>query len=280
MIEVAKMPKWTRKPGEITKSSSIPEGEVISLLLGSVGKKDSDLLDAGYESAKTIGESRGKAFSILATTTIVAILAKFSVISSLDTSGISVAETAFKPIALTGYSVAGLYFSYHNSRFRYFELWFESIFERSSPGRRAELLLRYPMAFDVFKFEPIVRGYPADTFPKGSDIPHLLRLILFLIALIVYGVLGLALWVSLSIDVWNEAFPNQLISAFVVISSVVTGVLAGCLPLVGKKKRDYDHYGLSSVLTRLQEKDPERHGRYWLKVDKALAASKQQTTDK
>ncbi len=268
------MPEWTRKPGDLVKSATITEGEIVSLLLSSEGIRDSDILDAAYESVTHIGESRGKAFSFLATATVIAILAKFNVISSFSTGGISVAEAAFKPFALTAFSATGLYFSYFQSRYRYFELWFESAFMKSTPGHRAELLLRYPIAFDVFKFEPSFRGYPTFVHPKDSGLWRLPSFVLLFIAIIVYGALSLALWVSLAIDVWAGAFPNWLVAIFVIISSALLVILQFCLPFAVRKTRKYQHFGLVALLTQLQESDPERHRHFLQRVSKIAEDAK------
>jgi hypothetical protein len=269
------MRRWFRKFGDLKKTATLSEGEIISLLISSKKLTDKEMLNDAYDSTKILSESRTKAFSLLVTMTIIAIFAKFEVISGLSTIGVSIAEAAFKPIALAGYSAAGLYFAYFHSRYRFFELWFHSIFEKSDAGGRAELLLRYPLAFDLFKHEAVVRGLPKFVFAEKNELWKLPAVILLVLALLVFTLLAFALWVSLSIEVWSEGFPNRIVAGSVIFGSLLTSVLSATLPFTTDKKSKYEHYGLSQMLSNLQQIDPARHQYYLNKVAQITRENKQ-----
>ena len=262
------MDRWSRKPGELHKTALLADGEIVALLLDSKGLANRDLFDAAYASAKELSTARTKAFSLLVTTTIVAILVKFEVISAFSTIGLSLAKDAFKPMALTGYSLAGLQFAYFNSRFRFFELWFQTNFEKSEPSKRSELLLRYPLVFDIAKMYPVVLGLPKFMHTKRSPLWKLPAIIIVLLTLIIFTILAFSLWITLSIDVWNDAFPNRLVAGSVIFGSVLTTVIAAMFPFSGNAKKIYEHYGLVLTLADLERRDPVRHKFYINKIAK------------
>lgn len=253
------MARWQREAGGLGKYANLTDGDITRLLVSAEGKGDKDLLDTAYRNMTAIGADRSKAFASVLAATVIAILVKLEVISSFSTSGVGIVQKAFKPIALTGLSMAWAFHTYHHARFRYFETWFEAIYTEARPSRRAELLMLYPIAFDLMKFSPANRGYPFSVWPKRSMLWKLPVVILFTLVVISYVILAMALGIVLAIDVWTEAFPNRLIAYAVVINAGIVSLAAQMFsPGINWKKR-YDHYGLVEMLVRLKDRNPDRY---------------------
>jgi hypothetical protein len=253
------MDGWSKdkKHGGFTKTKKLTDGEVIGLLLSGTGCSKKDVLEKSYPSFSELAEARDKAMGLVVLALSLALLSYFEILKSFSSSGFEIGSNYLKHISLIFGSFSGVYFAIQDSKFMYFKVWFDHIFWSSSPSERSELLIRYPRAFDVFKYAESSIGFPPNIHPARYRFFMPLA-VLTVIGLVFFVLASFALYVALAIDVWNSTTVNSLVSKVTVIGSGFVSILSATFPKHYHFRRWYNHYGLSNTLGKLRERDPER----------------------
>jgi hypothetical protein len=182
-------------------------------------------------------------------------------LSGFSTGGMELDKLSFVHAALVGMSVTGMWTSMAQTRASYISSWFIARFERAPAGERAVLLLRYPAAFWYFQFMRGNRGYPAFIFPSRNSYAQLIPVFLILLVIVIGAIGATALWFAVALQVWHSTYPSPLASKATVVACGLISLLAVTAPRFGDRKRWYEHYGLSNLLTQMPE--PRRPRAHW-----------------
>lgn len=256
--ERAENMRWTRNEttGASTKQAKMPDGEVTLLLLSRENEDETAVLKAAYPSLEKIYDQRQKAISLMLISSALLVLSYLEFISEFGSAGLKVNSLYIKHFSLLFSCVAGLNFSLVEGKFSYFQTVYLSAFDKSGPKARARLLVNFPLAFDANQFSPVMRGYPRYVFPKR--IHQFLPWAVFSLIGLAAAILLLSfISISIAIDVWNSK--NQIfISRSIVVISTYTGIISIFVPKYWNFKRIYNHYGMSNLFQKLQERNPER----------------------
>lgn len=214
-----------------------------------------------YESLKSIKPLRDRYFfwglfsySLLA-------LVYFGAIKSIESYGVALDNSVFLAVSLLLTSVSGIFFANYQNKVARYDSLFLYLFEKSDHANRHDLLLRYPEAYNAMQYNPFITGNPAYTFRK-KNFP--IRIILLVITIVFVIVVYFALWISLlyatAYDLWNNS-PEEwvVINRSILLSSFALYAVSMLLHHGNSGKARYEHHGLVSLLTRLQNKDPKKH---------------------
>lgn len=252
-----------RKPGSLVKEISLSQKEVAyRLALEKYHYRPQDIpLSEWYESLKAVKAVRDRYFMWIIFCYSLLVLVYLGAIKSISAYGVSLDNGLFLAVSLMSTSFAGLmYTNYQNKIYKYDSV-FSYIFDKSEHCDRQDLLLRYPDAYTVMQFSPFLVSNPKHMYWK-RDFP--IRLILLLIALsvvlLVYVVLALALLYNVSIELWNNSSaPLTIINRSILIATYALYIVSILLHTSNTGKIRYEHYGLSTLLAKLQLKDPTRY---------------------
>jgi hypothetical protein len=153
---------------------------------------------------------------------------------------------------------------------------FEAHFYKCLPGKRVDLLCRYPAAYESLKFSPIQIGALPHTAPR---VPKRMIAIVLIMALAAPVSFSLSLWLtaSLSYDVWNSvtalpSFWSKLIAA----ASLITVIASYALPFDLLFKRRYLHVGFVGMMNRAYRENRPRYLRYLAWVERVREAHRTQ----
>jgi hypothetical protein len=250
--------RWKRNEdtGTSTKRAKMPDGEVSYLLLAREGKDEGAVLDAAYPSLEKIYEKRQKSISLMLISFALLVLSYLDFVDEFGSAGLKVNPIYLKHFALMFSCVAGLNYALVDGKMSYFQTIFAYIFDRSDARGRADLLARFPLAFDVNQFSPTVRGYPKFVFPKRFH-QFYPWAALSLVGLAAILLLSMFISVSIAIDVWNSE-GQVFVSRSIVIISAYTGLISLFVPKYWNIKRLYTHYGSSELFRQLDERNPAR----------------------
>ena len=253
------MVTWRKdsKFGGFTKTAKLRDGEMIGLLLGRSDLTSSDLLDQTYPAFVDLDQTRDKAIGIIFLASALALLSYFEIVKSFSSSGFEISANYLKHISLWAGAISGMYFAMLDSKHMFYKCLFEHIFRGAAPAKRSLLLLLYPRAFDPVKYAESSIGFPKDVHPKRYRI-FMPFAVLALLALAIVIMASLALYVALAFDVWASNSVNPIVSKTTVVGAAFLTLLSMLFPKHYDFPRTYYHYGLSSLLTRLREKNPER----------------------
>jgi hypothetical protein len=253
------MADWKRKDqyGGFTKSAKMRDGEIVSLLLGGTKLSDDEILAQCYPSFVDIDEARDKSIGLVLVASALALLSYFEIVQSFSSSGFEIGSNYLKHISLWAGAISGIYFAMLDSKHMYYKCWFEHRFRNAEPTKRSLLLLLYPRAFDPIKYQETSIGFPQHIHPKRQRI-FMPFAILALLAVAFVVLASLALYVALAIDVWKSGSANPLVSKVTVIGAAFVSLLSMFFPKHYDFPRLYQHYGLSSAMANLRERNPER----------------------
>lgn len=252
------MAKRSREP--FYKTRKMNDGELISLLISSSDKRLDSFDSQAYDELKRLSDDLKKAQSILAIAYFAAMLSYFNVVSSVSASGIGISPSGIKHVILIFLSISILNTAQKGTKVTYTQSWFVQKFDDQSPSERARLLILYPEAFGVFKFIPYAIGLPRFVHHNSNiwAIKNLALIILSLVTITAIVVAALSIWILLANAVWVSEFPIPLASKSLVIACGVFVTLAMLMPGFHSFRKSYQHYGMSDVITRIQDENPDR----------------------
>jgi len=244
------MGRWNRT--SLSKSRSFSAGEMLHVLCDDSALKENKVNEELYGSLLKLTEHTQKAFALHLTAILLALLAYFDVLEKASAAGLEVTRAAFRPVALSMYSLSFFYFGVRMSKMSYLQAWFGHLFDTGNARTKAALLLRYPDAFWYFYFYSGARGYPKDLFPKRIPFQQIIPIFLIVALLLIAFVASIAIWLALASSVWRSAFPSAFWAGSTIFASGVLMLLGFTLPQ-NHGKREFVHYGLVNLLQRVPE---------------------------
>lgn len=253
------MARWKRtKDKYLTKSRSMPDGEILHLLVADASHRVTDLDERIYASLEAVRSSTNKAAYWVLGASAFGILAHFRVLKGISTSGFDVAPTIFFHAALATLSIAAAAFCFSFCNQTFIQSWFAWKFKQGTSSLRAELLLRFPDAYFYFVFLPANIGLPKHIHANRKNWPQLASLILILIALIIFSIGSLMLWGVLIADVWYAQGVGRTLTVLTIGFSVTLALIGWMAPFYYEFPRSYTHYGLVNLLTKMEGEDLRR----------------------
>lgn len=264
------MPRWERtKADYLTKRRKMSDGEIISIGVERAGIEISPLDERVYASLTALRANSSKHLAATMLAAVLSILSHFDGLTAISASGIEISKSIFSHFALVSLSITSAAFCITYCKQTYIQTWFNWKFKKGNSGEKAKLLLLYPEAFFHFSFLPINIGYPNFIQSNKGLFQQFISLLLVLLALIIYAIGSIALWIALALDVINSSGIGQWISIVTVIFCFLTVLIGWTAPFYADRKFEYRHHGLVNMLTK---QNPEKLRESHLKI--LLAASR------
>ncbi|MBO9622221.1 MAG: hypothetical protein J7500_05865 [Sphingomonas sp.] len=245
--------RWHRKRGDyIVKTAKLTDGELLQLMLKPNPQNREALDERYYQSFREIRESSKKAFLWILGAAAFGILSHFGVVKSARASGLEVLPAVFSHTALLALSFSSTAFCFSYSKQTFIQVWFLAKLRNAGPEQKADSLLRYPEAYWIFHFLPAAIGYPKHIRGPRIGWGQLVYVILLIIAIAIFAVGSLWLWLAVASDVWRSAYQNHTVSVLVITLAGAVTLLGWASPFYYDWPRKYQHIGLVNSLAKLE----------------------------
>jgi hypothetical protein len=254
-----------RKSGDLAKYLYLTDKQLIYRHITDVHNAPIETrLDVFYSQLSALRPERNSAYFQYAVAFGASLLTEFNLIANVSAGGVSVLPIALKHVVLVAFAVTQLRLGFVLSKYSYIVGIFEHRFYASPPYRRADMLARYPFAFDTMKYFVTQIGTLPHTASMRLPKRMIGMLILLVIGLLVYVSFSIWLFMSLAHAVWTSVTPLPTFwSKSVVFVSLAMAAATYLLPTDLLFKRSYMHIGLIKMMNRAHEEDRPRYLRYF-----------------
>lgn len=245
---------------------------VYQLITSPENGKLRDSLEAYHKQIETLAAECNSALTAYLIFMGAAVLSKFDLVASVSAAGISLLPIAIKHVVLFGLSVSQLRYSLISVKRGYISGIFDRIYYSSTPSKRADLLARYPQAFDTLKYYPTQIGTLPHTASMRFPIRMVTMLAFLVVGLAIYIFFATWLFYSLACDVWLSTTPFEgFWSKATVAVSIALVVVSMLLPADLVLKRSYMHIGLVNMMNDAYKHNRQRYLKYskWAQSIKA-----------
>ena len=248
------MPRWTRKKGDyLVKSAKMIDGEILHLIVGITPGSDEKFDSQVYTSFQEIRTATGRSALWMFGTGAFATLSHFGALKGVSASGLEVLPAVFNHVALLSLSLSTMMFCFIYCKQTYFQCWFTFKIKNQPPAAKARAMLSYPDAYWHFLFMPGNIGYPPHIHGRRTGYGQLAYIGLVIIALALFSVGSIALWITVASDVYNSMSVGKAVTWLTLSLSVLSVLLGWTSPFYYDWPRKYVHYGLVNMLMHRDE---------------------------
>ena len=265
-------PKFEKRPkGTLVKQQDLSPKEFYYRLASEEAGYDRENipLDEYYEASVPIKARQERALLFYATAIAALLFYFLGKLEEFSFSGVKLNDAVMGHGLLALSALANFQYALTTAKLQRYQSLFHYIYDTGNGARKQDLLLRYPSMFTSFMYFNRMSGGPANMLPKRA---YSYRVIIFLVLLVpavmawFFSVAYLMIYVS--VDIWGAgAVAKESWSKVWIIGCWGLFGASWLLPTLSFFKIRFQHFGMTSLLERVRERDPSRYGKYLRMID-------------
>lgn len=220
--------------------------------------------DGYYEGLTSVLDARDKVWLWNSLAFAALFLFYLGALDDFDFFGISIDAEIIGHVLFLLYSLTTVLFANQQAKVFRYQSVFNSAHDRSTGSQKQHMILRYPRANGPMHYANWMSGGPRYMFPV-KRIPR--RVMILLVAMVpaLLAWLGFTAWLLIRVSIQLWATASDVIgmwSQTAVIVGWIGFIMATLLPTIAVKKMEFDHFGLSELLTQSHRNRPARYSYY------------------
>jgi len=229
-------------------------------------------LDEYYKASATVEEKRDKAFVVYMTALAALFFYYVGQLDNFAFFGIELREAVLGHGLLGLTALATFQYALGSAKLQRYQALFHYLLNNSSGPQKQDLLLKYPRMFTSLIYFNTMSGGPRFMLPKRPYSRRVLILLVLLVpAILVWMLLTAYLSISVSIELWRmDSAANLLWSKLWIIGCWGLMLATLLLPTLSFIKIHFEHYGMTTMLERARNRDPERYKDYIEMIDNTI----------